>query len=76
MKAKLEFNLPQEQIEFNDCLNGNSYKSILRELDTYLRNKIKYNDDTLNNDEIGMCEKIRDTLYTLIEEHNVTIEDN
>jgi len=32
MKAKLEFNIPEEQQDFDDALNGWSYKSKLEEV--------------------------------------------
>ena len=40
-KAILKFKLPKETIEFNDASNGGTYKSILWELDQFLRQKLQ-----------------------------------
>lgn len=42
--AVLKWKLPQEQQEFHDALNGTNYSIILSELDNWLRNKDKYED--------------------------------
>lgn len=42
MRAKLEFDLPEEQWEHDAALNGGIYKSEISDFDNYLRAQIKY----------------------------------
>lgn len=44
MKAILEFNLPEEDLEHKAAVNGGLYKSCLFELDQWLRSKLKYSE--------------------------------
>jgi len=66
MKATLEFNLPEDQEEFNDCNKTSDYKYILGEMDNYLRGECKYNENE------AAC-KIREHLYSLLNELNITL---
>lgn len=45
-KATLEFNLPEEQDEFNTACRAGDYKAALFEFDQKLRSKCKYGDGT------------------------------
>lgn len=51
MKGVLEFNLPEEQKEFNLAQNGGYYKAVLDDLDNLLRNVIKYDASLINKDK-------------------------
>jgi len=44
-KAILEFDLPEEQSEFENALNGVNYRILLGDLYTWLRAKWKYGND-------------------------------
>ena len=44
MKARLEYNLPTEQTEFQAALNALEYKAALRAIDEALRSRAKYGD--------------------------------
>lgn len=41
-KSRLEFNLPEEQSEFNAAIHGMDWKLIVYDLSLFLRNKLKY----------------------------------
>jgi hypothetical protein len=41
-KVTIEFNLPEEQSEFDNATNGDKYLSVLYNLDCQLRNWIKW----------------------------------
>ena len=45
MKAILEFNLPDDQEDFNHATNGFNYYMALVEMDQWLRAEYKYNDN-------------------------------
>lgn len=65
MKAILEFNLPEEDEEFNTAMHGIDYKIILEELDNYLRHELKYNEDAMVATRHGVFQEIRDKLWEL-----------
>lgn len=58
MKAKLIFQLPEEQDEYNDAINGTKYRVILDELRNFLRTKRKY-----ENQESIKIEELQDFIY-------------
>jgi hypothetical protein len=45
MKAKLEFNLPDDEHEFQMAIQGASMHSVLWEMDQWLRAQYKYMSD-------------------------------
>jgi hypothetical protein len=44
MKAILEFDLPEDDVEFTNCRNASKYWRVLDELQSELRRERKYND--------------------------------
>jgi hypothetical protein len=42
MKAVLEFDLPEENIEFQSAINGHKYKRAIWDFDQLLRSEMKY----------------------------------
>ncbi len=48
MKAILEFNLPDDQDDFQDAVNGQKWKLMVWEFDQDLRSKIKYAPDSIS----------------------------
>jgi len=71
MKAILEFNLPEENEEFESASNGWKYKSLLCEFDNFLRNKIKYED--LKDEDYEIYNNVREQLWNLLNEENLTL---
>ena len=67
MKATLEFNLPEEQEDFNHANNGFNYYMALVEMDQWLRAEYKY------NDKEEMYE-VREKLRQIIFENNVKLD--
>ena len=67
MKATLEFNLPDDQEDFNHATNGFNYYMALVEMDQWLRGEYKYNG---NQDMWEAREKLRE----IISENFVKIE--
>ncbi len=45
MKAVLEFNLPEEQQEFNQASNAVNYLVALEDFSQYIRGRIKYEEN-------------------------------
>lgn len=75
MKAILEFNLPEDQPEFNTALQGNNWKHVCWEMDRLLRKHLKYDDD-LKEDEVKMLQYVRDEFWKFMNENNVDIYAN
>ena len=69
--VKMEFPLPECREEFEMASHGADYKSVLRELDEWLRGKVKhgsqYDNETLK--------AIRDYLYECMDDRNLTLHD-
>lgn len=71
MKAVLEFSLPEDQDDFDIATNGWKYRSVLCEIDNFLRLKLKY--EELAPGEGGAYDKTRTELWNLLNERNVDI---
>jgi hypothetical protein len=72
MKAKLIFNLPEEQEEFNDAVNGSAFKTAIWELDQYMRSQLKHGD--LPDDVHEKVQEIRDQLHSILDDNKVMYE--
>jgi hypothetical protein len=73
-KAILEFNLPEDQYDFEQAVNASKYRTILWDLDQFLRNKTKYASDETTEEQLTAYYELRDELHKLMEEHNVTLD--
>jgi len=73
MKAILEFNLPEDQVDFEMAVHGSDYKHVLWNIDQHLRAQLKYN-EKLTQEAHDALQEARDKLYQLASESNVTID--
>jgi len=71
MKAILDFSIPEDQDDFDTAVNGWKYRSVLCEIDNFLRSKLKY--EELLPGEGGAYDKTRTELWDLINEHKIDI---
>ena len=72
MKAILEFNLPEDKVDFDLALQGSDWKHVCWEMDQLLRKEIKYNDD--NSDyKINVLQKVRDEFHQFMIDNNVDL---
>jgi hypothetical protein len=74
MKAKLEFNLPDDQQDFTLAVNAMNFWHVLWEMDQYLRSKTKYAPDDLPEDKYDAYQEVRDKLFELMSENNITFD--
>lgn len=72
MKAILQFNLPEDNKEFQDAINGSNYKSAIWDFDQLLRSEMKYKE--LSDDAYKAYEYCRKELRKILEEDNLFIE--
>ena len=63
MKAILEYNLPEDQEQFNVASKGMDWALLAWDIDQFMRNKIKYDQDTN-----GVLQLARDRLNFNMEE--------
>jgi hypothetical protein len=61
VRAKLEFELPEDKIEFLHAYNGSLAYSVLQQIDTYLKGKVKH--EELSEEVSELCEEIRKMIY-------------
>jgi hypothetical protein len=73
MKGILEFDLRDDQKEFETACNAGKYKDLIWDLDQYLRSEIKYN-EKLSVDTINAFQHIRDKISQELLENNISIE--
>jgi coproporphyrinogen III oxidase len=75
MKAILEFNLPEDDHEFEMATTGAKMHSVLWEMDQWLRAQYKYMPDVeYSEDKYNTYEKCREHLRELIRENNVSFD--
>jgi len=70
MKAFIKFELPEEQEAFDESIDGPKAFSVIRDLDSYLRGKIKYHE--LTEEQETIYQEVRDTLGELVEDRNIS----
>jgi hypothetical protein len=72
MKSILEFNLPEDQREYEIATQAPKVQSFLWDFSQQLRSWRKYHHDFKDADDA--LDKIRDEFYRLLNEHNINID--
>lgn len=72
MRAILTFRLPQERCEFNIASRAMDWAFVCLDMDTWLRNLIKYGSESM---DVATIEKCRNILREFLNEHGVSLED-
>jgi hypothetical protein len=70
MKATLEFDLNEEKFTFESATKGRVLVSVIQQIDTYIRNKIKYGE--LPQDQENLLHEIRTELWGFVNEEGLT----
>jgi hypothetical protein len=71
-KVTIEFNLPEEQSEYEVAHNAAKYLRVLTDFDQYLRNLIKYKSDTTEYKNFNP-QMAREELNRILQENNIDI---
>ena len=74
MKAILEFNLPDDQQDFDLATKGLKFWNILWELDQSLRSKTKYAPDDLPQDKYDAYQEVRNELRELMLNNDISFD--
>jgi len=72
MKAILEFNIPEEQDDFNHVMKAEDYYNVIFNFDKYLRREIKYN-ESLSKKEKDIILKVRDTFSEILTNNEIQL---
>ena len=72
MKAILEFNLPEDKVDFDLALQGSDWKHVCWEMDQYLRKRVKY-DEGLTEEQLEVYEDMRGEFWRMMKENNVDL---
>jgi coproporphyrinogen III oxidase-like Fe-S oxidoreductase len=72
MKAILEFNLPEDQHEYDIAIQAQKMQSFVWDFSQQLRSWRKYHHDFKDADDA--LDKIREEFYRILNEHNVNID--
>ena len=71
MIVKIEFNLPEQQQEYNICMNGFNYLCALQDTFNIFRNKLKY--DECTEEEGRIYNEIWDKFMDILKDQKVNI---
>ena len=74
MKAILEFNLPEEEQEHRDAIDGPAWKQAAWDIDYVLRNAIKHGCDQCEDNKYAAFEHIRKELHEILEHHQLILD--
>jgi hypothetical protein len=74
MKATLEYNLPEDHIEFDMATKGHRMHSVLWELDQWLRSNTKHTPDATHEEAVKAYYKCRDHLRELMSDNNLNFD--
>lgn len=72
MKAVLKYNLPEDNYEFNNAINGTKLITIIEDVDNYIRGKMKYSVG-LTEDQMDTYEDVRSYLHNLLDDNNINL---
>ena len=75
MKAILEFNLPEDKVDFDLATKAYNLWHVCWQMDQYLRKEIKYNDDK-SFEEVKLLQKLREEINGFMIENNVDLYEN
>ena len=74
MKATLEFNLPEDDHEFQMAIGGSKFHSVLWDMDQYLRGKIKYAPNDMSEEVLNTWQHCREQLHEFMASYNVSFD--
>ena len=74
MKAILEFNLPEDNIEYELVNNAGKMHSVLWEMDQWLRSNTKHAPDSMSEDTYNAYTKCIEQLLELMYEQNISLD--
>jgi hypothetical protein len=75
MKVTIEFNLPEQQEEYENFMHGAKWKYVVREFDEYMRGMLKWNTENLDESQLLTVRQIRSMLLNYIEQETLRLHE-
>lgn len=75
MKVTIEFNLPDQQERFDNLMNGAKWKYVVREMDEYMRELLKWNSENLDESQLVVVRQVRSMLLQYLEQENLRLHE-
>jgi hypothetical protein len=73
MKAILEFNLPEDQTEYQMVNDASKVFNVIWDMKQWLRSQTKYATDSMSDDTYKAFEECREKLNELMNENNIEL---
>jgi hypothetical protein len=73
MKAKLEFNLPEDQTEYQMVNDASKMFNVIWDMKQWLRSQTKYAPDSMSDDTYKAFEECKEKLNELMNENNIEL---
>lgn len=74
MKAILEFNLPEDQTEYQMVNDASKMFSVIWDMKQWLRSQTKYAPDSMSDDTYKAFEECKDKLNELLADNRVDLD--
>ncbi len=74
MKAIIEFELPEDQEEYEKANNANKMYMALWDIRQLFRSKLKYNSDGLNDEQLEQWEAMRGDFFDILENNDLKLD--
>lgn len=74
MKAILEYNLPEDQEDFQLAANAAKWHSVCWDMDQYLRSNTKYAPDSMSEEMYIAYQECMDKLHLLMNEQGLSLD--
>jgi hypothetical protein len=73
MKAIIEFELPEDQEEYEMANNASKMYMALWDIRQLLRSKLKYNSDGLNDEQLEQWEAMRGNFFDILDNNDLKL---
>ena len=73
MKAIIEFELPEDQEEYEKANNASKMYLALWDIKQLLRSKLKYNSDGLNDEQLEQWEAMRGDFFDILDNNDLKL---
>ena len=73
MKAIIEFELPEDQYEYQMANNASKMYTALWDIKQLFRSKLKYNSDGLNDEQLEQWEAMRGDFFDILDNNDLKL---
>jgi hypothetical protein len=74
MKAIIEFELPEDQDQYEIANNASKMYLALWDIKQLFRSKLKYNSDGLNSEQLTQWEIMQDEFYVILDNNDLKLQ--